>query len=188
MFTSQQIFQRVWSRRVVNKTTARQLLVLIDQIHEWGVTTHRDFVIRHLKAGYRYCPQSYAHDRNDLLRNQKEKHGWKKRLLQPADWVESFAKKFGANNREIIMHRKAGSLLFRAADRLVQNEDWEWECHIARCGEGAFPGFPTLSLDDYIQHVEDFHDHITAGERQRWRVVHETRLRSKSKREKAIRC
>lgn len=39
----------IWKGDVGNFVDASELLILVDQIHEYAVTTHRDFVIRHLK-------------------------------------------------------------------------------------------------------------------------------------------
>ena len=39
---------------------AWELLSLVDQIHEWGVTEHRDLVISHLEEWHEYCSISYA--------------------------------------------------------------------------------------------------------------------------------
>ncbi|KFZ13080.1 hypothetical protein V501_03895 [Pseudogymnoascus sp. VKM F-4519 (FW-2642)] len=42
------IFQKIWSGRVINERSAWELLSLIDQIHEYAVTTFRKYVIEHL--------------------------------------------------------------------------------------------------------------------------------------------
>ncbi|KAK0743853.1 hypothetical protein B0T18DRAFT_469430 [Schizothecium vesticola] len=53
---------RIWSGRVITERKAWELLSIVDQIHEWGVTAHRDFVIRHLKAWHEFGRRCYFHD------------------------------------------------------------------------------------------------------------------------------
>ncbi|EXL93051.1 hypothetical protein FOIG_13938 [Fusarium odoratissimum NRRL 54006] len=55
-------FQRIWSGRVSTERRAWELLSLIDQIHLWGVTVFRDFVIRHLKPWHEFGKRCYVND------------------------------------------------------------------------------------------------------------------------------
>ncbi|KAL5607182.1 hypothetical protein FOBRF1_007679 [Fusarium oxysporum] len=55
-------FQRIWSGRVSTERRAWELLSLINQIHLWGVTVFRDFVIRHLKPWHEFGKRCYVND------------------------------------------------------------------------------------------------------------------------------
>ncbi|KAK0619141.1 hypothetical protein B0T14DRAFT_429225 [Immersiella caudata] len=61
------IFQRLWSARVVTERKAWELLSLVDQIHEWGVTHFRDRVIRHLRRWHDFSDASYKKNAEALL-------------------------------------------------------------------------------------------------------------------------
>ncbi|ENH69415.1 hypothetical protein FOC1_g10011767 [Fusarium oxysporum f. sp. cubense race 1] len=52
----------IWSGRVSTERRAWELLSLIDQIHLWGVTVFRDFVIRHLKPWHEFGKRCYVND------------------------------------------------------------------------------------------------------------------------------
>jgi hypothetical protein len=57
-----QIFQRIWSDRVINERSAWKLLSLIDQIHLWAITEFRAFVIEHLRPWHKFCGENYLLD------------------------------------------------------------------------------------------------------------------------------
>ena len=155
-----QIFQRIWSGCVDELRNAWRLLSLIDQIHEWGVTKHRAFVIRHLTGWHRYCQQSYAHDVNALL--SFEPHQWPKSLLQEIwtspDWVKSLPRNRGKQKTQ--MQRRLKEILDAARVNQAQIERREYTsqviCQAGRCGKGTYPGFP-VSKADATKHVRDFH-------------------------------
>ncbi|KAK4243152.1 hypothetical protein C7999DRAFT_18457 [Corynascus novoguineensis] len=67
MSESVYVFQRIWSARAVTERKAWELISLIDQIHLWGVTDHRDFVIQHLKPWHEFAEKCYARDVNRML-------------------------------------------------------------------------------------------------------------------------
>ncbi|KAJ5413912.1 hypothetical protein N7509_000539 [Penicillium cosmopolitanum] len=96
------VFQRVWSGRVVTKRKAWELLSLVDQIHSWGVTEHRDFVIKHMEAWHAFGRMCYANEfeflgqqlGTDWFKKWWEEHSKSIILgpmasLQLAGWVES---------------------------------------------------------------------------------------------------
>ncbi|SPO07514.1 uncharacterized protein DNG_10208 [Cephalotrichum gorgonifer] len=56
------VFQRIWSGRVTTERRAWELLQVIDQIHVWGATDFRDFVIRHLKPWHEFGKKCYVND------------------------------------------------------------------------------------------------------------------------------
>jgi hypothetical protein len=67
MSESVYVFQRIWSARIVAERKAWELLSLIDQIHLWGVTDHREFVIRYLKPWHEFVEECYARDVDQTL-------------------------------------------------------------------------------------------------------------------------
>jgi hypothetical protein len=67
MSESVYVFQRIWSARAVTERKAWELLSLVDQIHLWGVTDHRDHVIRHLKPWHKFAEKCYRRDVKQML-------------------------------------------------------------------------------------------------------------------------
>ncbi|KAI9813027.1 MAG: hypothetical protein M1832_006418 [Thelocarpon impressellum] len=70
-------FERIWSGRINTERGAWELLVLIDAIQEYALSTFRDFVIRHLDAWHDHCDDSYLHE--TLLAQQTDRKGKRKR-------------------------------------------------------------------------------------------------------------
>ncbi|KAK4142039.1 uncharacterized protein C8A04DRAFT_38683 [Dichotomopilus funicola] len=85
MSKSVYIFQRIWSARVVTEKKAWELLSLVDQIHLWGVTDHREFVIRHLKPWHRYAERCYARDVEHML-GYVDTAGWLNPKTHARQW------------------------------------------------------------------------------------------------------
>src|SRR6266487_2000986 len=67
-----QVFQRVWSARVVNERTAWELLSLVDQIHLWAFTDFRTFVLNHLRPWHKFCDDNYILDWNSVYNVRPE--------------------------------------------------------------------------------------------------------------------
>lgn len=53
---------KIWSGSIETERGAWELLMLVDQIHDWAVKTFRNFVIQHLKPWHRYCDANYLLD------------------------------------------------------------------------------------------------------------------------------
>ncbi|KAK4041587.1 hypothetical protein C8A01DRAFT_45244 [Parachaetomium inaequale] len=85
MSKSVYVFQRIWSARVVTEKKAWELLSLVDQIHLWGVTDHREFVIRHLKPWHRYAERCYARDVEHML-GYVDTAGWLNPKTHARQW------------------------------------------------------------------------------------------------------
>ena len=112
MSESVYVFQRIWSARVVTERKAWELLSLMDQIHLWGVTDHRDFVIRHLKPWHDFAEKCYAHDVEQLLGcvdtagkfdPKTGMHGWRipERYILLPEWIRHLTKDFAARRKHV---------------------------------------------------------------------------------------
>lgn len=87
-----QIFQRIWSGRVIDERKAWELLCLIDQIHHYATTRFRDYVIQHLQTWHNFC------DKNFLLnwvpsQDVPEDEKWRRNAATPPRWARHLNKK-----------------------------------------------------------------------------------------------
>jgi hypothetical protein len=113
MSKSVYIFQRIWSAGVVTERTAWELLSLVDQIHLWGVTDHRDFVIQHLKPWHEYAETCYARNADWTLADERlgrriDPETGLDRWVLPADiaqlpaWARHLTGDFSARKNHLI--------------------------------------------------------------------------------------
>jgi hypothetical protein len=111
----------IWWGNVSRRQDAGELLDMVDQIHEYAVTTHRQFVAYHLEAW-----KKFEEARRDLrlhklssasslpalaqLEEEEEKEEKEKEENKEEDWFS--IKLNGVNVRKILKdRRKPGSLL-----------------------------------------------------------------------------
>ncbi|KJK63935.1 hypothetical protein P875_00064605 [Aspergillus parasiticus SU-1] len=162
------VFQRVWSGRVATKRKAWELLSLVDQIHSWGVTEHRDFVIQHLKAWHNFGRMCYANDskflgeqwRADPLKERCEEYGEAMlplpvASLQLAGWVKNLT----ADAQDKLRHKAVfhfWEAYRRDAAANKDNEPMQWRCIHEGCGPAESPGYPlTTRLGQAFKELED---------------------------------
>ena len=105
-----QVFQRLWSGRVVNERTAWELLSLIDQIHLWSITEFRTFVLEHLRSWHTFCKENYLLDWDSVYDSGRQK----KRKRTCSDGVDlplpSWTKWLSETARQRIQRRAKASL------------------------------------------------------------------------------
>ncbi|KAI6365431.1 hypothetical protein MCOR25_005358 [Pyricularia grisea] len=89
----------IWNGKVTNERKAWELLSIVDQIHHWAITKHRDFVIRHVREWHEFCEECHRQDaiklwlssgpykkRHTAAASRARRQGL--RGLRLADWTE----------------------------------------------------------------------------------------------------
>ncbi|KAL2132938.1 hypothetical protein VTI74DRAFT_3128 [Chaetomium olivicolor] len=150
------LFQRIWSGRIITEKKAWELLCVIDQIHEWGVTTHRDFVIRHLEPWHEFCEQRYLQDIGSAY--QKLLRGSDGAVLNVTlpEWSMHFKDERRAKLQQTAIENieelrpRVFSMLKKRAD-----DNKSWSCVGDGCG--PFPGRLIGSLEELVPHYHDYH-------------------------------
>ena len=124
----------------MTKRKAWELLSLVDQIHSWGVTEHRDSVIQNLKAWHAFGRLCYANDSQfldqqlstDPLKEYREEHGEPIILgpvasLELAGWVKNLT----TDTRDKLRRRAVfhfWEARRRDTDANKDDEAKEWHC------------------------------------------------------------
>ena len=153
----------------MTKRKAWELLSLVDQIHSWGVTEHRDFVIQHLKAWHAFGKLCYANDfqylekqlGSDPFKEHREEHGESRVLvpvasLQLAAWVKNLTTdtRDKLRDRAIFHYDEARR---RDADANKDDGSIEWHCLQGDCGPSKRPGFPLKGNEEFLTHCRRVH-------------------------------
>lgn len=154
-----QVFQRIWSARVTNERAAWELLSLIEQIHNWAITTFRTFVIEHLKPWHKFCDNNYLLDWKSVydvkpelkqLRTCREGED----LLLPS-WAQLLNEQ---------MQRKLQERAKRSLEEAIEEDCSRkgikrhvYECR-GRCSEGKCSGSQeTYNIKAYLSHLRKVH-------------------------------
>ena len=149
-----QLFQRVWSGRITDERKAWELLSLIDQIHLWGVTTHREYVLRHLKLWHKYCKQVWAKEvRRRLL--QGKDHTNLDAIFPFSNtplWLKGFPHEFSS-----MVWCKAETIMEKARLEEQPGEPVV-RCLVDRCGHGDPPGYNLFSASEHLRHLAKIHN------------------------------
>lgn len=155
----------------MTKRKAWELLSLVDQIHSWGVTEHRDFVIQHLKAWHAFGSLCYANDSqfldqqlsSDPLKKYRDEHRESTILvpgasLQLAGWVKNLTidTEDKLRDRAVFHFWEARR---RDADANKDDEPIEWHCVQGKCGPAESPGYPLKSKKEYLTHCRLAHEY-----------------------------
>ncbi|KAF1970805.1 hypothetical protein BU23DRAFT_368284, partial [Bimuria novae-zelandiae CBS 107.79] len=147
------LYQRIWSGRIANERSAWELLHLVDQIHEWGVTTFRRYVIRHLHAWHSFGRAVWAKDASVLrftLGKDFATCGMTVAFKAPA-WAESFGEDFKATLQE-----KSAKLLTKICIEEQPGEAF-FRCQVGRCRTENYPGYALFSPEEAIRHYAKVH-------------------------------
>ncbi|KAI1326130.1 hypothetical protein F5Y16DRAFT_422050 [Xylariaceae sp. FL0255] len=172
------VFQRVWSGRVANERYAWELLYLVDQIHKWGVTEFRDFVIRHLKPWHEYAKKCYVSDVDIITAslntssNEQPVIGPGIRLKIPSQQtLPEWARWITEEHRNKLRIR-AKTLLYNALiaynPKTLQTKDSfreSFTCQLDGCGDRMM-GFPLAGEDECVTHLREIH-HMTLSNDER---------------------
>lgn len=128
----------------------------MDQIHEWGVTTFRRYVIRHLHAWHSFGRAVWAHDASVLrftLGKDFATCGMTIAFEAPG-WVESFGADFKAT-----LQQKSAKLLTKICIEEQPGEPF-FRCQIGRCGTENYPGYALFSPEEAIRHHAKVHNGV----------------------------
>lgn len=125
----------------------------MDQIHEWGVTTFRRYVIRHLQAWHSFGRKVWAYDASILrftLGKDFATCGMTVAFEAPG-WAESFGADF-----KVALQEKSSELLTKICIEEQPGEPF-FRCLVGRCGTENYPGYALFSPEDAIRHHAKVH-------------------------------
>jgi len=154
-----QVFQKIWSGRVIDERTAWELLSLIEQIHQWAITEYRSFILKHLRPWHEFCEENYLLDWDSVYDTGRQPK--RKRTLNEGEdlLLPSWVNYLSESNRQKQQLRAKKSLakalmvdLLRKWKEKCVNESG-WVCPANDC-------FP--SRDASFRSNEAFLDHIRA--------------------------
>ncbi|KAJ3539273.1 hypothetical protein NM208_g5553 [Fusarium decemcellulare] len=169
MSESVYLFQRIWSGRVTTERRAWELLSLIDQIHLWGATDFRDWVIRHLKPWHEFGKKCYVNDVDFIASAPQTSMSFTTEMYQfrgPGPclalpkWTEHLQEE-----ARLKLKDAAGYHLFHAfikyrsknqpkSDRFPDMK----RCAIGQCRPiGGDPGYPLASIEEVKTHLREVH-------------------------------
>ncbi|KAH7396561.1 hypothetical protein DE146DRAFT_657073 [Phaeosphaeria sp. MPI-PUGE-AT-0046c] len=143
------LYQRIWSGLISDERKAWELLSLVDQIHEWGATTFRDYVIRHLKSWHEYCHELRVADaiRTRAILGKNATSG-QFLVFDTPEW----AKDFGMDFRTELL-RKMGKLLTKKVVEIQAGEP-SITCVSGKCRDF---GYRLFSAEDFLKHLPSVH-------------------------------
>ncbi|KAI9770996.1 MAG: hypothetical protein M1840_002700 [Geoglossum simile] len=159
---SENIFQRIWSGRVVNEKTAWELLSLIDQIHLWAITEFRRFVLEHLRPWLKFCEENFLLDWDSVYdsgqqRKRKRVCSESRDLLLPS-WVsflsDSARQKVQVRAKESLAKALKEHLLHKEKGKAKDLDTSGWVCLINEC---------SLSQDIKFHSYELFSSHLQSA-------------------------
>jgi hypothetical protein len=161
-----QIFQKIWSGRVVNEGTAWELVTLLDQIHLWAVTEFRTFVLEHLRPWHTFCDDNYLLDWDSVYDTSPERKrkrtysedsdlplpSWTNLLDKPSRLrVQVRAKKSLAR---AIRERQLRKGKAKCSEKDSGSEEFHWHCMKDNC-YSIEPEFE--SGEAFLNHMRCFH-------------------------------
>ncbi|KAK4234590.1 hypothetical protein C8A03DRAFT_47120 [Achaetomium macrosporum] len=175
MSESVYVFQRIWSARAVTERKAWELISLIDQIHLWGVTDHREFVIRHLKPWHKFAEKCYAHDVGQMLGYvdtggtfdpKTGSHKWfvPQACVRLPEWTRHLTDDFSARRKHLIsraaFQMKEAFVRYQSsaeahADIRARNTEASFDGCV--CGMDEECGYRLKSWEDLFTHTREVH-------------------------------
>ncbi|KAG4289868.1 hypothetical protein FPRO06_04690 [Fusarium proliferatum] len=161
-------FQRIWSGRVSTERKAWELLSLIDQIHLWGVTVFRDFVVRHLKPWHEFGKRCYVNDidfttassdKSIRIFDESVRYWFPRPCNELAEWTRHFPPETQLKFRDALGH-----FLFQAnasyrPETRGKSDSFTslFNCIVGTCSKTHLVGYPLGSLEEVHAHLYDFH-------------------------------
>lgn len=142
------MFHRIWSGRIVTERKAWELLSLVDLIHVWGRTQHRDYVMRHLRAWDIYSRNLFLHEASafSVVDTDRDWQLWLKSVPLP-----TWARTLTAEKQDEIRERMNG--YYEAFFDF--SKEHQIQIRTSICYDGAcstFPGYPQFSAKDAYLH------------------------------------
>jgi hypothetical protein len=150
----------------VTEQKAWELLSIVDQIHMWGATDFRNFVIQHLKPWHEFCRKCYDSDVDFSLRVTKPGsvdangltiHKFPETLLQSAEWTKHFPEETRKRlELKVAFHLREAMINYPTADGGGYVPFLG--CGLEDCGNGlADGGYPLDSPEDALIHMREVH-------------------------------
>lgn len=147
---------------------AWELLSFVDQIHLWGVTDFRDFVIRHLKPWHEFGKKCYVNN-VDFMASVPESGMVTKdgrmtcRIPEPCiqlpEWTKYVTEDTRLKLRErALFHMQEAFARYRR-DTRVKSDDFpdHISCAVGACGSLNSPGYPLASMEEAVMHFCEIH-------------------------------
>jgi hypothetical protein len=160
-----QVFQRIWSSRVTTERSAWELLSFIDQIHQWGVTDFRDFVLRHLRPWNNFAKKCYLNDiafTQSLPNTGKVMEDGKPKLVVPTsclalpEWTKHFTRKARERFKDKIANHLYETWVTYREVRTKEFPSLK-ACGMDKCSTLRGTSYPLASVDELIIHLREFH-------------------------------
>ncbi|KAH6879556.1 hypothetical protein B0T10DRAFT_520192 [Thelonectria olida] len=167
MSESVYLFQRIWSGRVTTERRAWELLSLVDQIHLWGATDFRDFVIRHLKPWHEFGKKCYVNDVKFISPWTKtsvteDTHHFTApdACVQLPEWTKHFQEEARLKLKDTAgFHLLQAHIKYRSDNQPKSDRFPDMKrCTIDQCGAVAGdPGYPLASIEEVKTHLREVH-------------------------------
>lgn len=180
------MFQRIWSGRVTTERRAWELLQIVDQIHSWGATDFRDFVIRHLKPWHEFCKKCYVNDVDYMVFHPDAGHRTIDGQLAYAvpgecqelpRWTEHITEDARSDMKWKLARHVANAYAKYNTDVRSRGDtfDRNVSCRIGECGPVGGPGYPLAGLEEAELHLREIHgdepdEADMVNERERFRL------------------
>ncbi|KAJ6786268.1 hypothetical protein PWT90_00808 [Aphanocladium album] len=144
------MFHRIWSGRIVTERKAWELLSLVDLIHIWGRTQHRDYVMRHLKAWNKLSLRLFIYETAAFctLMTEEDWQLWLKNVPLPT-WARTLKAKKQHKVRERMNE------YYEFFFDIYKKNPGRIQIPAAICSKGdcsTFPGYPQFSAKDAYLH------------------------------------
>lgn len=160
MLSQIQVFQRIWSGRITTEYKAWELLSIVDQIHLWGVTEFRNFVIQHLKAWHEFGKECYARDvdfMNIMPQAGKKVANGKVNFSLPSFPLPRWTEHFTTEARRNFKHRALGHLYEAFLTYWGAHAHFRFPDILDCALEGCSPGRRLATPEEAIAHLRDVH-------------------------------
>ncbi|KAF4450384.1 hypothetical protein F53441_6508 [Fusarium austroafricanum] len=175
-------FQRIWSGRVSIERRAWELLSLIDQIHLWGATDFRDFIIRRLKPWHEFGKRCYVNDidfvttspdKSIRLNEKFHRYYFPRPCMELAEWTKHFPPETQLKFRDALAHFVLQANSSYRLETRARSDAFPslLNCIIGTCSTSQEVGYPLASLEEVETHLRDFHSEDLGDQRPRiWEV------------------
>jgi len=158
----------------VTEQKAWELLSIIDQIHLWGVTDFRDFVIQHLKPWHEFGKICYVNDIGFMnyvpeagrpVVNDQLVYKLPRSCIRLPRWTMHFTQEACRKFEDrAAIHMKEAYINYHTDSQAMENV---WSCVIGNCGTLEDGGYPLASLEEAMMHIHNVHEEDDDAEESR---------------------
>jgi hypothetical protein len=158
-----QVFQRIWSGRVINERTAWELLSLVDQIHLWAITEFRAFILEHLRPWHKFSEENYLLDWDSVYDTSRQRK--RKRTCSDGEdlLLPSWTNHLSETVRQRVQLRAKKSLTKALEEHRLRKgkskiqDDPRIVCMIGECSRSQEARFG--SDEAWLDHIRCHHDY-----------------------------